>query len=238
MGDKSGIKRLRESRGLSQQYMADVLGMSRPSYDKVEMGTKDLTVVEAQKLSEELGTSFDIIFMNSEPSIDYDKGRYKEMICRFIKYAGADGDGRIPKTKLAKLLYLLDFSWYYDNLDSVSGLQYRRIAQGPVPDEFFRVIDEMYDTEEIDIKVRGKAMMISLNEELDPINNNLLSEAQDKRLREIAAQWKTANTQTIVDYTHSQLPWRYCGPSELIPYDAIIQEDPDHVYQRPISSTV
>ena len=49
MGDKSGIKRLRESRGLSQQYMADVLGMSRPSYDKVEMGTKDLTVVEAQK---------------------------------------------------------------------------------------------------------------------------------------------------------------------------------------------
>lgn len=238
MGDKSGIKRLRESRGLSQQYMADVLGMSRPSYDKVEMGTKDLTVVEAQKLSEELGTSFDIIFMNSEPSIDYDKDRYKEIIRRFIKYAGADGDGRIPKTKLAKLLYLLDFSWYYDNLDSVSGLQYRRIAQGPVPDEFFRVIDEMYDAEEIDIKVRGKAMMISLNEELDPVNNNLLSEAQDKLLREIAAQWKTANTQTIVDYTHSQLPWSYCGPSELIPYDAIIQEDPDHVYQRPISSTV
>ena len=174
----------------------------------------------------------------SEPSIDYDKDRYKEIIRRFIKYAGADGDGRIPKTKLAKLLYLLDFSWYYDNLDSVSGLQYRRIAQGPVPDEFFRVIDEMYDAEEIDIKVRGKAMMISLNEELDPVNNNLLSEAQDKRLREIAAQWKTANTQTIVDYTHSQLPWSYCGPSELIPYDAIIQEDPDHVYQRPISSTV
>ena len=238
MGDKSGIKRLRESRGLSQQYMADVLGMSRPSYDKVEMGTKELTVVEAKKLSEELGASFDTIFMNSEPSVDYDKSRYKEMIRRFIKYAGADGDGRIPKTKLAKLLYLLDFSWYYDTLDSVSGLQYRRIAQGPVPDEFFRVIDEMYDAEEIDIKVRGRAMMISLNEDLDPVNNGLLSEEQDKRLREIAAQWKTANTQTIVDYTHSQLPWSYCGPSELIPYDAIIQEDPDHVYQRPIPSTI
>ena len=238
MNDKSGIKRLRESRGLSQQYMADALGMSRPSYDKVESGTKDLTVAEAQKLSEELGTNFDAIFMNSEPSVDYDKSRYKEMIRRFIKYAGADGDGRIPKTKLAKLLYLLDFSWYYDNLDSVSGLQYRRIAQGPVPDEFFRVIDEMYDTEEIDIKVRGRAMMISLNEELDPVNNSLLSEEQDKRLREIAAQWKTANTQTIVDYTHSQLPWMYCEPSELIPYDAIIQEDPNHVYQRPIPSAV
>ena len=238
MSDKSEIKRLRESRGLSQQYMASVLGMSRPSYDKVEMGTKELTVVEAKKLSEELGASFDTIFMKSEPSVDYDKSRYKEMIRRFIKYAGADGDGRLPKTKLAKLLYLPDFSWYYDTLDSVSGLQYRRIAQGPVPDEFFRVIDEMYDAEEIDIKVRGRAMMISLNEDLDPVNNGLLSEEQDKRLREIADQWKTANTQTIVDYTHSQLPWRYCEPSELIPYDAIIQEDPDHVYQRPIPSTI
>ena len=73
MSDKSEIKRLRESRGLSQQYMAGVLGMSRPSYDKVEMGTKELTVVEAKKLSEELGASFDTIFMKSEPSIDYDK---------------------------------------------------------------------------------------------------------------------------------------------------------------------
>ena len=232
MSNKSEIKRLRESLGLSQQYMADALGMSRPSYDKVEAGTKELTVAEARKLSDELGTSFDIIFMNSEPSTSYDKERYKEMIRRFIRYAGADSDGRIPKTKLAKLLYLLDFSWYYDNLESVSGLQYRRIAQGPVPDEFFRTIEEMYDTEEIDIKLRGRAMMISLNEELDPANKHLLSDEQDKRLREIAAQWKTANTRAIVDYTHSQLPWKYCEPNELIPYDAIVQEDPDHVYRR------
>ena len=61
MSNKSEIKRLRESLGLSQQYMADTLGMSRPSYDKVETGTKDLTVAEARKLSEELGASFDAI---------------------------------------------------------------------------------------------------------------------------------------------------------------------------------
>ena len=221
MSNGSEIKRLRESLGLSQQHMADTLGMSRPSYDKVESGTKELTVTEARKLSDELGASFDTIFMNSEPSTSYDKERYREMIRRFIRYAGADSDGRIPKTKLAKLLYLLDFSWYYD-----------KIAQGPVPDEFFRTIEEMYDTEEIDIKFRGRAMMISLNEELDPANEHLLSDEQDKRLREIAAQWKTANTRAIVDYTHSQLPWKYCEPNELIPYDAIVQEDPDHVYRR------
>ncbi len=102
MSNESEIKRLRESLGLSQQHMADTLGMSRPSYDKVEAGTKELTVTEARKLSDELGASFDTIFMNSEPSTSYDKERYKEMIRRFIRNAGADSDGRIPKTKISQ----------------------------------------------------------------------------------------------------------------------------------------
>ena len=75
MSNKSEIKRLRESLGLSQQYMADALGMSRPSYDKVEAGTKELTVAEARNLSDELGASFDTIFMNSEPSTSYSVDR-------------------------------------------------------------------------------------------------------------------------------------------------------------------
>ena len=238
MSGQNNIKTLRESQGLSQQYMADRLGMSRPSYDKVEALEKDLTIPEANLLANELGVTFDKLFMRAEVTSDYDKRRYQEMIRRFIKYAGADGDGRIPKTKLAKLLYLLDFSWYYDNLQSISGLKYRRIDQGPVPDEYFRVIDEMYDSGEIDIKLRGRAMMISLNEGIDPNNNNLLEDDQDERLREISNEWKTANTQTIVDYTHSQIPWSYCRPSEIIPYESIIQEDPEHVYKRPVHSSL
>ena len=46
-------------------------------------------------------------------------------------------DGKVPKTKLAKLLYLADFAWYYDHLKSMSGMQYRKITFGPVPDTFF-----------------------------------------------------------------------------------------------------
>ena len=70
---------------------------------------------------------------------------------------------KISKTKLAKLLYLADFAWYYDHLESMSGMQYRKITHGPVPDSFFRAIDELEESGKIVIERKnddGKEMML------------------------------------------------------------------------------
>jgi transcriptional regulator with XRE-family HTH domain len=231
----SNIKRLREQLEISQASAADEIGVSRPSYDKIESGNKELTVGQAKKLANMLGVGFDELFGDtfSEATVEYDERKYKDMIRRFISYAGAESDGRIPKTKLAKLLYLADFAWFYDNLEPISGLEYRRIPQGPVPDEYFRVIDGMYESGEIDIRFSGRAMMIGLNDSsLDP-HDKVLTEAQDDLIKSISDEWKDARTEAIVNFTHSQDPWRMCAESEIIPYELIVQEDPDRVYKRP-----
>jgi len=232
------IKLLREKKDFSRVRIAEYLGMSRATYEKVEAGDKDLTLPEAKKLSSLLGVSFNDLFGTAvhSKSENYDPKRYKDMIRRFIAWASDDSDKRITKTKLAKLLYLADFSWFYDNLEPISGLEYRRDPQGPVPDEFFRVIDQMYDTGEIGIKFSGKAMMISLNDPLDESEQSKLNEKQINRIKKIASEWKTARTDAIVRYTHDQLPWRLCDESEPIPYELILQEDPDNVYKRLVSS--
>lgn len=237
MSSNENIKALRESKNLSQSAVAEYLEMSRPSYDKVESGEKELTVTQAKRLAEILGVSFEELFKDTiqEATKSYEPKKYRDMIRRFITYAGDSGDGRIPKTKLAKLLYIADFTWYYNELESISGLRYRRYRQGPVPDEYFRVIDEMYDKGEIDIKFSGKAMMIKLNEPLDP-QEKAVSDEQDKLLKEIANEWKTARTESIVNFTHQQYPWKLCHEDEIIPYELIVQEDPDRVYKRPVSS--
>ncbi len=235
MSTRSNIKRLREQLGIGQAIVAEKIGMSRPTYDKVEAGEKELTIGQAKELADVLGVDFADLFNDAfgETTVRYDERRYKDMIRRFISYAGADSDGRIPKTKLAKLLYLADFAWFYDNLESISGLEYRRIPQGPVPDEYFRVIDSMYEGGEIDIKFSGKAMMISLNEtNLDP-QDKVLANEQDILLQDIAKEWKDARTDAIVNFTHNQDPWRMCADKEIIPYELIVQEDPEHVYKRP-----
>ena len=51
------IKFLRKDRGMSQQEIADRLGMSRPSYILVEQGKKELSLSEAQKISNIFGIS-------------------------------------------------------------------------------------------------------------------------------------------------------------------------------------
>lgn len=237
MTTNSNIKRLREQLDISRALVADRIGVSLPSYDKIESGDKEPTVGQAKKLADILGVSFGDLFSDttSESTGKYDEMKYKDMIRRFISYAGADSDGRIPKTKLAKLLYLADFAWFYDHLESISGLEYRRIPQGPVPDEYFRVIDGMYENGEIDIKFSGKAMMISLNEPGGDPQDAVLSDEQDQLLRSISNEWKNARTEAIVSFTHKQDPWMMCADKEIIPYELIIQEDPDHVYKRPVA---
>jgi hypothetical protein len=58
-------------------------------------------------------------------------------------YYGSDADGKIPKTKLAKLLYLIDFISYYEQSSSISNLEYRKLPLGPVPYEYFEILDEL-----------------------------------------------------------------------------------------------
>jgi transcriptional regulator with XRE-family HTH domain len=227
------VKNLRTSSGLSQEAVAKHLDLSRPSYDKIESGEKELTVNQATRLASLLGLTLDDLLYEAA-SVDlqqYDADKYRQMILNCIYYGSFESDRRIPKTKLAKLLYLADFAWYYKKLQPMSGLSYRKQAQGPVPDEYFRMIDELFEDGTISIKHSGRAQMISTNE---PPEDTRLSSDERALIQEICESWKTARTQTIVDFTHEQLPWKICRDRELIPYELITQEDAANVYARPL----
>jgi hypothetical protein len=47
---------------------------------------------------------------------------------------------------------------------------------------------------------------------------------------EIAQKWKDKRTNEIVNFTHNQLPYKLCSENEIIPYELIIQEDPEYVF--------
>lgn len=115
------IKNLRTEKGYSQQNMADRIGISRQSYLAVEQGKRELSLGEADALSLPLGITVEELM--EAGSQKYEK--YTQMLFAFLR-SGVTTDGKIPKTKLAKLLYLADFSWFYENLESMSGLKYRK----------------------------------------------------------------------------------------------------------------
>lgn len=221
------IRELRLKKELSQAEVADKIGISRSSYISFEQGKTELSLSEAIKLTDLFGISLEEIRMELRPNY----AKYKQMILAFLRFEKKSG-AKIPKTKLAKLLYLADFAWFYKHLESMSGMSYRKIQYGPVPDAYFRVIEELFEegTIDIDNKTKDGAFLIS---ETRAGEQNTLSElgvAEKKLIKEISAKWKGKRTQDIVKFTHDQLPYSICEDSEIIPYGLITQENPGHVY--------
>jgi uncharacterized phage-associated protein len=197
----------------------------------LEKGKIEPTLGQAVKMAElfwvEIDNFIKDVDIETITTKNTDIEKYKQIIQYFIENIKTKNYPKVTKTKLAKLCYLADFWWYYNNLESLTNLEYRRIQQWPVPDVFFRVIDEMMEEEKISIEIDWKSYLIS-NKEFP--NTSKLSLEEKSFLKKIADKWKYKNTKEIVDFTHNQLPWSVTDHKEIIPYVLITQEDPKNVY--------
>lgn len=216
------IKDLRLKKGLSQADVAKKIGISRSSFIAIEQGKKDITLGELDKLSPVLGVSFEEFKNKEVPNY----AKYKQMILAFLRNGGV-----ISKTKLAKLLYFADFGWFYYNLKSMSGMQYRKMQYGPVSDVYFSIIDEMFEKGEIDIEqTKDGAMLISQTRSGAMIPLLEVSKKEEELIKNIEKKWKNKKTNEIVDFTHKQFPYLYAQENEIVSYGLFTQEDPDEIF--------
>lgn len=226
------IEQARLARGYTQDQVAQAIGVSRPTYASIESGKKELTVRQAETLSAMLRISMDEILGAADglsvfSDILKSTEKYKQIILNSLK-CGSDGDGKITKTKLAKLVYLADFTWYYLNASSMSGMTYRKLPRGPVADIYFRALDELEEDGRIIREPKGKAILFSLVEKEAPTSR--LSGDELALIEKIGKAWCSKSTDDIVTFTHEQLPWQICRDGEVIPYGLITQEEPERVY--------
>lgn len=222
----SFIKHLRNAKGLSQSLLAEKLGLaSRQSYIAIENGKRELTVKEAEVICALYGISMNEFLSVGAPNYE----KYKQMILAFLRM----GKG-ITKTKLAKMVYLADFAWFYNKLQSMSGMQYRKIQYGPVPDSYFRALDELESEGKILIDHKnsdGKDMQIISESESNKSQSlDALAEEESELMKSIYGKWKDKKTSEIVNFTHNQLPYLLANDEDFVSYELITQEDPSELY--------
>ncbi|MCR4279951.1 MAG: helix-turn-helix domain-containing protein [Candidatus Komeilibacteria bacterium] len=215
----------RKNYGWTQEEMASVIGISRPTYVALEKGEGSLTIAQLTKLANKLGCQPEDIL--AEQIIDENK--YQGILLEAV-LSGAGRDGKIPKTKLAKLIYLADFGWYYQHLESITGAQYRKLPQGPVPNYYFSAIDDLFDKGLINIEIKDNAQLISLTDAGKQVKFKNLTKVELDFVRKVAKKWQEKRTNEIVAFTHQQLPYKVCTEGEIIPYELITQQDPENVY--------
>ena len=213
------VESIRSAQGLTQEQVADILGVSRVTYINATKGKRDLTTGELEKLS---------AYFNIPITDFFDQPRNNEKFKQMYFYILRYFQEGIPKTKLAKLLYLADFGNFYNNLVPMSGVRYVRREHGPVADIFFELTDDLYDKGKVNITPLDYALMITST--TSEREDNLLSDEEKKLIDKICTYWMDKRTSEIVNFTHEQKPWKMCRDGEFIPYSLIIQEDPDHVY--------
>ncbi len=72
LGDK--IRKIRDLKGLSQENMADMLGLSLPTYADIERGKRDVTVSRLEQVAEKLGVTLnDILNFNERVTNFFDQ---------------------------------------------------------------------------------------------------------------------------------------------------------------------
>ena len=222
MSINENIISLRKKYGYSQQEIAKKLSITRQTYMKIEKDETQPTTKQLEILADVYGIPIEEFFYGIQ-NIEKFKQMYLYILSKFKKNG-------IPKTKLAKLLYFADFRHFYDHLESMSGVLYRCKDYGPLADPFLELTEDMSESGEIIIEcLSGGANMISIKSASLNNNYNLLSKEEIKEIDNICDKWKNIDTKQIVNYTHQQKPWMACRNNEIIPYELILQEDPDHV---------
>lgn len=154
----------------------------------------------------------------------------------------AEKTDHVGKTKLYKLLYLLDFEHFRQTGRSVTGLDYYAWKLGPVPVSLDEEIEEPktdFDaavTIELEQVINHTRIRIKAVRSFD---SNYFSKRELHLLQSISEKYKDNFSMKMVDITHLKGdPWERVyangeGYNELIPYElAVLGEDSALILER------
>lgn len=245
------LKKFREKVGMSQAYLAKVLGMSRPTYIQLEKGKRELTVSEAEKLAGIFGISLEKFLAGKSPKlpevvIEKEKSvtkpkkldirisvpqknikKFKEVLLYVLEKVGAKPN--IGETALYKLLYFIDFDFYEKYEEQLMGCVYIKNYFGPTPVGFNEIVKQMEKKGEIE-KVRSKYFQYDQKKYLPRRKPDLskLSGLEVAHIDDVLNRLSDKSAKELSEYSHSDVPWIVHKMGQEISYESVFYRDKEH----------
>ncbi len=128
-------------------------------------------------------------------------------------------NGTLGRTKMAKLLYFLDFDHYEQHDTPVTGATYIHKLRGPYPREMRAEIKKLAgQVNETDTMVGPyQQYALSLHDGALP-NFQVFSVSELEALLKVADTWEHQSANEIAAASHGEEPWIATGDNEVIPY--------------------
>ncbi len=241
------IKQYRESRDLSQESLAKLLGVSRPTLSLIETGDRKVCAEELKKLSDIFGVPMDAFFDEAkEPRItvaeagsEYKKAqpeiridiprrnldKFKEVLLYVLGRVGAKPN--VGETVLYKLLYFMEFDYYEQYEEQLIGATYRKNKYGPTPLEFRKVAAAMIEAGELQ-KLPDRYFNYPQTKYL-PLRNPDLSRLNGREMGVIDRVLERLSDMTasqISEYSHNDVPWLSTDDGAIIGYETVFYRTP------------
>jgi hypothetical protein len=116
------------------------------------------------------------------------------------------------KTKMNKLLFYADFLMFKQSCFSISGVRYKAIDMGPVPNNFQSIFEYLANNDEIDIYTtefpNGYTGEQFKSRKDRKFNADLFTENELNTLEKVATVFKETSTNDIIKLSHFEEAWK------------------------------
>ena len=249
------LKNLRKQKGVSQEFLAKEIGVSRPTYVQIENGSREMLVNEALVLAKFFDLSLEDFLaekVGEEPIVEIKKEKipktkkqeerisvpqknirkFREVLLYILEKVGAKVN--VGETVIYKLLYFIDFDFYEKYEEQFIGATYIKNNFGPTPIEFKEVIKMMQKDGEIEL-VKSKFFNYpqrkylprkkAILKSLSALEKEHIDEVLNRSVSGTKLVDMTANQ--ISEYSHGDLPWKAHKMGEKISYESVFyRNDP------------
>ena len=231
------IKKLRTDTGLSQEELASLIGISRPTLSQIELWERDLKADEIQRLSDIFEMPTSEFFTVSQPiaqkeRLDDPNIRLKNLILYIIGRCGQKPN--MGKILLNKLLYFSDFDYYEKHGESITNTIYRKLPMWPVPSDMDTILREMQEDGHIQMiewEFFGYAQIKILQKTLPDMDIFRSSELAE--VDRVVNRFSDMTGKQVSDFSHNDMPYRATRENWWeISYGLAFYRDPKHYTVR------
>lgn len=238
------IQKQRTKRKMTQEYLASKLGISRPTYMKIESGEREITISEAKILAgifeislegfiaeKELKRNVTIEKKSAKKTgglqirvTDKNLEKFKQVLLYVLIKVG--GKPNVGETVLHKLLYFIDFDYYEKFEKNLMGATYIKNLHGPTSAELGSIIHEMQKKGELE-PVKSKYFKYEQKKYL-PLkrpNLDILSARDIDHIDDVLARLSDKNAAEIENYSHEDIPWKSAQDGMPLSYESVFYRD-------------
>lgn len=236
------LKSIKSEYALSDEELAHIMQISRPSVVKTLNGERQMRVDELLLLAKKLNLSTDLllgknvskyeVFIEeiaintikqddiriSVPQKSYDK--FKNALLYILERVGAKPN--VGQTVIYKLLYFTDFDYYEKYEEQLIGACYIKNHHGPTPVEFGKIIHKMQEKGEIE-EVKSQYFGYDQTKYLPVIEPDLtVFNAQEiKHIDEVIERLADMSATHLSALSHKDVPWITATEGKAIDYESV-----------------